>query len=222
MRLLRPKQWEDKEYAAVIARELQYKEKELIENYLGVARDLEDRAEDMISAKESEARAGTVPEGVRREESNLQKLYDGAALKGSNHPFVRYAIEYGKKQHESMCDQYKDVGRVCDQEFSGANGRPDLVTVTNGLLMIYEFKPNNSKARDKGWDQVKRYRAPVVAYYQQYLPDGPSGPVNGSPPGDYGGDQIIKALQNSSRAWNGKSLQATPEVKTYDMCDQRF
>lgn len=149
---------------------------------------------------------------------------DGVVLKGSNHPFIQFAIEYGKKQHEEMCGRYGERPKVCDKTFPGAEGRPDLVTVESGRLVVYEFKPDTSKAKDLGWNQVKRYLEPVVRYYQNFFVDGRNAGFKGEPDSDHGGREILEKLKQSKDAWSsdGKYLQAIPEVQTYRMCDKRF
>ena len=220
-----PKIKEDREFAADIAQQLQYKEKGVIEQLLaGELPDLVEMANELLQDAESKDKAEDILEELEKEEEKLQDLYDGVVLKGSNHPFVQYAIEYGKKQHEEMCDDFGERPKVCDKDFSGADGRPDLVTVEGGRLIVYEFKPDNSKAKDLGWNQVKRYLAPVVSYYQKFFEDGRNGGFKDEPDSEHGGKEILEKLKESKDAWSsdGKYLQAIPEVKTYSMCDKRF
>jgi hypothetical protein len=216
---------EDREFAADIGKQLQYKENGMLERLL--ANDLPSlvQAADKLSQDEATRdKAQSILEGIKKEESTLRKLSDGVVLKGSNHPFVQFAIEYGKKQHEEMCNRYGEKPKICDQDFPGAGGRPDLVTVENGHLVVYEFKPDTSKAKNIGWDQAKRYLAPVVDYYQKFFEDGRNGGFNGEPGSDYGGREILEKLKKSKDAWSsdGKYLQAIPEVQTYKICDKRF
>jgi hypothetical protein len=222
-----PKIQEDREFAADIARQLQSKETGIIEQLLG--HDLSSLLEgvkkitdssDASSEDKNEAKA--VEEALRNQEKKLHDLYNGVPLKGSSHPFVQYAIEYGKKQHTDMCGKFGNTPRVCDQDFSGI--RPDLVVVDSGHLVVYEFKPDNSKAKSRGWKQVADYLPVVVNYYQQYFEDGRNGGFKGEPPSDYGGAEILKILKNSPDAWSsdGKTLLAIPQVQTYSMCDKKF
>lgn len=220
-----PKIKEDREFAADIGKQLQDKEKGILDQLLaGDLPPLIQAANQLLQDAEAKDKAEDILEDLRKEESKLQKLYDGVVLKGSNHPFVQYAIEYGKDQHRDMCDRYGESPKVCDKDFPGADGRPDLVTVERGHLVVYEFKPDNSRAKDLGWNQVKRYLAPVVDYYQKFFPDGREGELKGEPDSDHGGKDFLERLRQSKDAWSsdGKYLQAIPEVQTYRMCDKRF
>ncbi len=220
-----PKIREDREFAADIGQQLQNKEKGILEHLLaGDLPSLVEAANRLVGGEDTKDKAQGILESLKKEESKLQKLYDGVVLKGSNHPFVQYAIEYGKKQHEDMCGRYGEQPKVCDKDFPGADGRPDLVTVESGHLVVYEFKPDNSKAKDLGWNQVKRYLAPVADYYQKFFEDGRNGEFKGEPDSDRGGKAILEKLKQSKDTWSsdGKYLQAIPEVKTYNMCEKRF
>ncbi len=220
-----PKIKEDREFATDIGQQLQYKEKGILEQLLaGELPPLVQVANKFLQGADTKDKAQAILESLKKEERNLQNLYDGVVLKGSNHPFVQYAIEYGKKQHEEMCDRYGDRPKVCDQRFPGMEGRPDLVTVENGHLIVYEFKPDNSKAKDLGWRQVEGYLAPVVNYYQNFFEDGRNGGFKGEPDSDHGGKEILNKLKQSKDAWSsdGKTLNVIPEVKTYRMCEKRF
>ena len=219
--LLDPKIKEDREFATDIAKQLQYKEEPIIEQLLEgefprlmeMAKKLEPENKDKVS---------TIVEILKKEESNLRKLYDGVVLKGSNHPFIQFAIEYGKKMHDDMCDDFGESPRVCDKNFPGMDGRPDLVTFESGHLVIYEFKPDNSRAKSLGWDQVKDYLEPVQEYYQSFFVNGREGEFKGEPDSDHGGKTMIEKLKASKDAWesDGKTLRVIPEVRTYRVCDQ--
>jgi len=137
---------------------------------------------------------------------------------------VQYAIEYGKQQHKDMCDEYGGDPKVCDKNFPGFNGRPDLVTVEGGHLVVYEFKPDNSKAKDKGERQVQGYLPGVVEYYQAFFEDGRNAGTQGEPDDDHGGKKFLQELKASKDTWSsdGSHLEAIPEVKTYNMCEKKF
>lgn len=227
--LFDPKIKEDKDFAADIARQLQDREKGIIEQLLGG--DLPRLLEDAKKIRESsdgdpkdKDEAKDIEDKLRDEEKKLRNLYDGVPLKGSNHPFVQYAIEYGKQQHRDMCDKFGQQPRVCDKNFPGMDGRPDLVAIDSGHLVVYEFKPDNSNAKDRGWKQVADYLPAVVAYYQSFFEDGRNGGFKGQPDSDHGGIEMLEKLKASKDAWSsdGKQLQAVPMVQTYSMCDKRF
>jgi hypothetical protein len=224
-----PKIKEDKDFAADIARQLQDKEKGIIEQLLGgdLPRLLEDAKkirENSDADPKDKDEAKDIEDKLRNEEKKLRDLYDAVPLKGSNHPFVQYAIEYGKQQHKDLCDKYGEQPRVCDKNFPGMDGRPDLVAMDGGHLVVYEFKPDNSNAKDRGWKQVADYLPAVVNYYQSFFEDGRNGGFKGEPDSDHGGITILKKLKDSKDAWSsdGKQLQAVPMVQTYNMCDKRF
>jgi hypothetical protein len=225
-----PKIREDRDFATDIARQLQDKEKGIIEQLLGgeLPRLLED-AKKIRENSDAESRdkdeAKDIEEGLRKEEKKLRDLLEGVPLKGSNHPFVQYAIEYGKKQHEEMCTKYGEQPGVCDKNFPGMDGRPDLVAMDGGHLVVYEFKPENNAAKDRGWKQVTGYLPAVVSYYQSFFEDGRNAGFKRQPDdSDHGGLDFLKKLKASKDAWSsdGKELQAIPMVMTYSMCDKRF
>jgi len=215
---------EDKEFAANIGSQLQNREKGIVEQLLGKdVPELKNSAKKLMQGADR-SKAQEIFDSVEKEETNLNRLLDGVVLKGSNHPFVQYAIEYGKKQHADMCEEYGGDPKVCDKNFPGLKGRPDLVTVESGHLVIYEFKPDNSKAKDKGERQVAGYLPGVVAYYQAFFEDGRNAGFKGEPDSDHGNIKFLKQLKASRDAWSsdGSELQAIPEVKTYNMCEKRF
>lgn len=222
--LFDPKIKEDREFATDIAKQLQYKEQGIIEQLLaGEFPRLMEIAKKLEGEPENKDKVSAIVEMLKKEESNLRKLYDGVVLKGSNHPFVQFAIDYGKKQHEDMCDDFGESNtRVCDENFPGMDGRPDLVTFESGRLVIYEFKPDNSRAKSLGWDQVEDYLEPVAEYYQSFFVDGRESEFKGEPDSDHGGKAMIEKLKASKDAWesDGKTLRVIPEVRTYRICDQ--
>jgi hypothetical protein len=169
-------------------------------------------------------KASNFLEKMRREEKKLQELDQGVVLKGSNHPFTQYAIEYGKSQHKSMCGSYGEDPRVCDKSWPSMSGRPDLVFVDGDGLWIYEFKPDNSDAKSAGEEQVREYLNGVQQYYQNFFPKGRTGEINGSPDSGYGGRTMVEKIKNNSRAWSsdGMAIQARTKVVTYSRCDKRF
>lgn len=220
-----PKISEDREFAADIGKQLQNKEGDLLKRLLSddLPR-LVEMAGKLRQDADTKDKADNILEGLKKEEGKLRALNDGAVLKGSNHPFVQFALEYGQKMHKEMCAQYGEEPKACDQRFPGIDGRPDLVTVENGRLVVYEFKPDTSKAKDKGWTQVKGYLAAVVKYYQDCFEDGRDGEIARVPDGDHGGREILEKLKKSKDAWSsdGKYLQVIPEVRTYRVCDKQF
>lgn len=224
-----PRYDEDKNYARDVGQQLQSREAgirdELLSNalpkLLQLSIDIQQRSDtdprDVDTAKAIQA-------GLIRQQQILENLGKGVILKGSNHPFVQFAIEYGKAQHKDMCYRYGDAStRACDQYFDGMDGRPDLVVMDGGNLMVYEFKPDNPRAKAKGEKQLKDYLPAVEAFYERFFVDGRDGGFAGDPPdSDHGGQAILDALANSPAAWSGKSIRPVGKVETYQMCDQRM
>ena len=190
--------------------------------------DLRDRAEELLDDDPSpgeKTRVEVILSELEKEEAKLRKLENGAVLRGSAHPFVQYSLEYGKRMHDDMCDDYTDDEGVCDEEYPGAGERPDLVTVGDDGLVIYEFKPNNSEQIGKGQDQLKRYLPAVKDYYKKFFPNGRGGGFpNGYPDSDLGGRDFAEAIEESDDAWTGdeKDREVQVEVKTYEPCEKKF
>ncbi len=216
----------DKQYAAEIGRKLQSEEQQQFDQLIaGEFPPLIEATKELLKNEETKDRAKKILDALTKEDEKLRKLSDGLVLRGSNHPFTRFAIEYGKKQHDELCEKRKVNGiKVCDKEFTGADGRPDLVTVTDDVLTVYEFKPKTRKAMDKGEEQLKRYRDPVQNYYQKYFPNGRDDGFKEVPPAEYGGKDILEALKKSEKAWSsdGKYLKVVPLLDTYDVCEKKF
>jgi hypothetical protein len=113
---------------------------------------------------------------------------------------------------------------VCDKNWPGVEGRPDLVFVNGDGLWVYEFKPDNADAKSQGEQQVRGYVDGVVAYFQKFFPKGRESGYQGAPDSDHGGEDIVKKLQNTPSAWtsSGQTVQARWKVVTYPPCDKRF
>jgi hypothetical protein len=211
----------DRELAADFARQLQTREEEQVKQVLNSIPNIKNLAERLQSGPDS-SKVRELVEGVNKKEGQLNDLRNGVVLKGSNHPFVQYAIEYGKQKHESMCGSHGGTPKVCDQTFPSFKGRPDLVTVEGGHLVIYEFKPNNDRAKSNGQKQVEEYLPEVVAYYQTFFPEGRNGKTKGKPDGDLGGENMLIELKKSDTWVNDNmTIEAIPHVDTYDMCEER-
>jgi hypothetical protein len=219
---------EDKTYARQVGQELQSREAglrgDLLENelpkLLQLAKDFQQSSatdpKDVDTAKDIEA-------SLLKQQTILQNLRDNVVLKGSNHPFVQFAIEYGKQQHIDMCSKFGvSSTRVCDQRFPDFDGRPDLVVMDGGRLMVYEFKPDNVNAIKKGKKQLLDYVPVVEAYYEDYFVDGREGGFKKQPEdSDHGGQAMLDALANSPEAWSGNQIAPKGEIATYKTCDER-
>jgi hypothetical protein len=78
------------------------------------------------------------------------------SLRGANHPVVAFMLEQGQKAHK---DRQSDV---CSSngvsEVVLPSGKADCVLAAGETCLVLEFKPNNSRAIDKGKDQARRYK----------------------------------------------------------------
>lgn len=81
-------------------------------------------------------------------------------LKGANDPEVRAQMEVGKLEHKRI---QGDSGKCDESEITipGKGMRIDCVK----QCTIYEIKPSNSKAIDKGKNQARAYKAAIQEYF---------------------------------------------------------
>ena len=70
-------------------------------------------------------------------------------VRGANHPVIAYMLQTGRDLHKSR-QQGCSVS-----EFETGNGPADCIRTSCDII---EFKPDNSRSRSKGEDQLKRYR----------------------------------------------------------------
>ena len=140
----------------------------------------------------------------------LQSLPQTGAYRGADHPLVQHAIEYGKQRHRDMSDGCD----VADKSFPGSDERPDCVVFAD--CIIYEFKPDNQKAIDKGNRQLDNYRELVRRYYQDLIDNG------GSADDDHGGSGAIQKLTDAKCIDDDKKIAFKTEVKTYSMCENEY
>jgi hypothetical protein len=210
----------DNEFAAVIGANVQSRQEDKWEVAMGQGAELMNTLGPLQDAPETEAEADELFETVDKEITVLRALEAGAVLKGSNHAFVQMAIEYGKDQHEDLCDDEGEDPKICDKTWPSLDGRPDLVYVDDDGLWIYEFKPNNSQAISAGEDQVEGYVDGVQDYFQSFFPNGRGAGYTYYPDSDHGGEAIVKKLLETDDAWNGDALEAQWKVVTYNTCDK--
>lgn len=214
------------QYAALLGQELQSREQKQFDQLVrGELPPLVQTAKELLNDDETRDKAQEILDALKKVEENLLKLSNGVVLKGSNHPFTQFALEYGKKRHDDMCEKLDESKtEVCNVGFKGADGRPDLVTVRQNRLVVYEFKPNSREGEGAGENQLKRYREPVQSYYQQFFPNGRDGEFNGAPDDEHGGKKILEVLKQSKEAWSsdGKYLEVVPILELYDRCDKKF
>lgn len=79
---------------------------------------------------------------------------------------------------------------------------------------MFEFKPNNDRAKRKGAEQLGRYVTAVEDYYESLIEK------RQLPGSDYGGQEIITKL--TARCMSGSSVELDGRVETYDMCRKEF
>jgi hypothetical protein len=121
---------------------------------------------------------------------------DGGELQGYNNPLIRAAVEYGKRMHLDMQGHCS----AAEINIDGGNRRIDCVNAfSGGACDILEIKPNNSKARDAGQDQLDRAESWLEGHSPSDLPD----------------DNFIRKNCVGS---DGKFNIAHYKVWTYDYC----
>jgi Restriction endonuclease fold toxin 9 len=204
-----PNEEPDKDAARAQADKIQGRMKPLIDPLLSRYDGLKSRAE-ALKKDDTKDTAQRILEDMEKEQSKLAKLKEKGALRGSNHPLVQYAIEYGKQQHRRMESAYDC--QVKDREFPSAGGRPDCVSASR--CTVFEFKPNNDRAKRKGEQQLGRYVTAVEDYYESSIEK------RQLPGSDYGGQEIITKL--TARCMSGSSVELDARVETYAMCRKEF
>lgn len=75
------------------------------------------------------------------------------AVRAANHPVVNYMLEAGNRAHKEYQSSSSNC-TVSEWELPGSL-RVDCLKATS--CEIIEIKPNNSRAENKGWRQVKEY-----------------------------------------------------------------
>jgi hypothetical protein len=106
-------------------------------------------------------------EETHKVERNLEKLDNGVVLSGSNHPFVKFAIEYGKKKHIELCETYKGDVNVCDKSFPTlGRDRPDLVRINSDGLTVFELSRGQNSLAPSRTTKLKWQLLPEAAIDQ--------------------------------------------------------
>ena len=91
---------------------------------------------------------------VKSTAQNVIKSAENGIKRGANHPVVKEALEYGKVQHSLF--KADEIGPTFLKEFRFANGlRADAIDFKNKV--IYELKPENSRAIQQGYNQLRAY-----------------------------------------------------------------
>lgn len=208
-----PTEEPDKEAARAVADKIQSRMRERIDDALLRRHDdLRRRAED-LKKDDTQAAAERILADIQTEYDRLTKLKDSGAWRGSNHPLVQYAIEYGKQEHIRMAASSSYACQVVDKAIPGSSMRPDCISATN--CMIYEFKPDNRRAKDRGETQLDGYHPAVTAYYQKLIDQEKT-----SADPDLGGEEIMTKLRG--QCMSGSSVTFKRKVEPYYMCEKKY
>lgn len=178
-----------------------------------------------LKTGDAESQATKILDAMKTEADRLEKLKDKGAWRGANNPLIQYAMEYGKQKHEDMgrsSDFYCDV---VDREISGADGRPDCISARR--CTVYEFKPDNDRAKSKGEEQLSRYVPAVNQYYSGLITR------KDTPDSDRGGSDIIKRIHENKDCYEGDwpdggdpngeiRTKFKGEIRTYRPCENTY
>ncbi len=148
---------------------------------------------------------------LKAEKDKLDRIAAGGAFRGADHPMIRYAIDYGVAQHTSMqssygCDAH-DVG-------FGTSDRPDCIVLER--CMIYEFKPDNDRAKRNGRVQLDRYKPLVENYYTNLVRNGQDADS------DHGGSGAIAKLKQAGCVSDDGTVTFNTAVAPYAMCANNY
>ncbi|MFA6093307.1 MAG: hypothetical protein WCU88_10260 [Elusimicrobiota bacterium] len=142
----------------------------------------------------------------------IVKIQANGSLRGVNHPLVQQAEEYGKQQHKRMEAESRHSCGVKDTAFVGGDERPDCVS--GAMCTIFEFKPENSRARGKGQSQLSRYQKQVTSYYQSCI-DGRK-----IPDSKFGGKDMISKIVG--KCLKSGKVEFKTSLSTYKMCELKY
>jgi hypothetical protein len=151
----------------------------------------------------------------KRRQGPLQKMVDGGAGRGYQHPLIQFAQRYGMERHLEMMTSSSHSCDVADEPIDGTGGRPDCIS--GDRCMIYEFKPDSSTGRKAFSVQEQRYRAGVNAFFAKHL-------AEGKVPSIRGGQQIYDKLLKNTSCWDAarKETKFDIEPRYYRVCEKRF
>jgi hypothetical protein len=141
--------------------------------YLSIST-LKNNTEDAIntaleSAKKAKVNAGEYAKNKTKIDKYLDKLQEysddltkkwnsitkmTAPIRGNNHPVVAWMIEIGQAAHN---DRQKNTEFLAHEVGAGNAGRIDCLTVSGTELIVVELKPCNTRAIEKGKEQLAGY-----------------------------------------------------------------
>lgn len=212
----------NRDFAAEIGLNYQQQQEDKWEVAIGQVSPLMAALEPFQDNPESEDKADELLDIIMKEEGTLRQLQDNVVLRGANHPFVQFAINYGVQKHKDLCS-LGESPKICDKTWPTlGDRRPDLVYVDSSGLWVLEFKPNNERAISEGEKQASDYVNSIEAYFQNFFPGGREGGYQSSPDSDHGGEEIVKKLLATDEAWtsNDEAIEAVGKVVTYDRCEE--
>ncbi len=215
---------DNKDFAAEIGLNYQHQQEDKWEEAMGQVSQLMGELEPFQNNPETEDRADELLDIIMKEEGTLRKLQDTVVLKGANHPFVQFAINYGVQKHKDLCS-LGESPKICDKTWPTlGDRRPDLVYVDSSGLWVLEFKPNNDRAISEGEKQVADYVNGIEAYFQNFFPEGREAGYTSTPDSDHGGEEIVKKLLATDEAWTSddEAIEAVGKVVTYDRCEEPY
>ena len=216
----------DIDAARKTARDYQDQQKGQISDLLKKFSELKQQADNLVKAPATTSQVNSLLQDMQKEVKKLNNLEDDVVLKGADHPFVQYAIEYGKQMHIELCDKMrslaiKDSPVVCEKQFE-RGFQPDAVFVNEHGLQVYEFKPDSSEAIYAGEKKLNGYFMDVAKYYQQFFEhlDGKHVIKKNLPSNLIGGMAMLEAILTYGE-WRGNELVANPHVYAYSPCEMR-
>jgi hypothetical protein len=182
-------------------------------------------AAEQLKTGSTEAQASRILEAMKPEFERLVRLKDKGAWRGADNPLIQYALEYGKQKHADMGRSSDFNCDVEDKDIPDADGRPDCIS--GRRCMVYEFKPDNDRAKSKGEEQLSRYVPAVNQYYSNLITR------KETPGSDYGGSDIIKYIHENRDCYEGDwpsgeepkgeiKTKFKGEVKTYKPCENTY
>lgn len=213
----------DRDAARSVAEKMKDDAQSPIQHQLDEYEHLKSDAE-RLKTGDTESQAGRILDAMKTEAERLEKLKNGA-WRGANNPLIQFAIEYGRQKHEDMgrsSDFYCDV---VDKDIPGAEGRPDCISARR--CMVYEFKPDNDRAKGEGGKQLDRYVPAVNQYYSNFINR------KETPDSDHGGSDIIKRIHENKDCYEGDwpdggdpageiKTKFRGEVRTYRPCENTY
>jgi SMC interacting uncharacterized protein involved in chromosome segregation len=90
-----------------------------------------------------------------------------AGIRGGNHPVVAWMLDAGQAAHS---DRQHSSQFQATEFTAGAAGRIDCLIADGKKLIVVELKPCNSKALNKGIEQLGRYITELQNHWKTYKP----------------------------------------------------